>query len=191
MYEEAVRIGTWPGERADWTSHLIQGEDRENKARWCLDFCSEQPRWGTNREEQVGREIEISALNSHPCGNFKKAADVWVWSSREMSGLERWMLVDECESSLLALRSPFATNVSASYWNVNSLGADLGLIIVKVSELWGRCHSVCCWGENESINIYFRYSLLNICLALNLSLALFSVLETESCVRCYSCHLGT
>ena len=42
------------------------------------------------------------------------------------------MLVDKCESSLPALCSPFATNVSAFYWNVNSLGADLGLIIVKV-----------------------------------------------------------
>lgn len=54
----------------------MQGEDREKKARGCLDFCAEQLRWGTNREEQVRREIEISALNSHPRGNFKKAADV-------------------------------------------------------------------------------------------------------------------
>ena len=54
----------------------MQGEDRGKKARWCLEFCSEQLRWGTNREEQVGRETEISALNSHPRGSFKKADDV-------------------------------------------------------------------------------------------------------------------
>lgn len=36
--------------------------------------CSEHLRWGTRREEQVEREIEISALNSRPRDNFKKAA---------------------------------------------------------------------------------------------------------------------
>lgn len=52
----------------------VRIEGRRQGDAWI--FVLEQLRWGTNREEQVGREIEISALNSHPRGSFKKAADV-------------------------------------------------------------------------------------------------------------------
>ena len=61
-----------------------------------------------------------------------------------MSRLEKSVLAGKCESSLLALCSPFAANVSASYWNVNSLRAELGFIIVIAPELWGGYDSISC-----------------------------------------------
>lgn len=160
MYEEAVRTGMWFGDRADRTSNLMQGEDREWKAGLVLPglvlstWDGEQggrSRWRGKLRFLLWIPVHVTIS--------RRQLDVWVWSSREMSRLERSVLAGKGESSLLALSSPFAASVSASYWNVNSLRAELRFIIVTAPELWGRCDSISCWGANESISIYFTYSL--------------------------------